>query len=216
MEARDELIVCSHKSCPSLVRKDCDRWRVEVEAALPSIVIAARDGSGADLVDVRVTIDDKPVLERLDGKAMPIDPGTHKLRATMAGRSPVEKTFVAREGEKLRSVDLVFPVESTTTASSSSAPPVRTVAGWTLVGAGGLAALLGTYLAVRQASEYADAERECAPTCPMERKDEIDSMRVYSGIAFGIGAAAIAGGVWLLLAKPAPRTAWLGATGFVF
>lgn len=214
VEARDDLIVCSHKSCPSLVRKDCDRWLGEVETALPSIVLAARDDTGADLVDVEVSLDDKPVTDLLDGKAMLVDPGTHKLRASVGGRSPVEKTFVAREGEKLRSVEIVFPVDG---ATSTAGLPARTVAGWTLVGAGGLAAILGTYLAVRQASDYSDAERECAPTCPIERKDDIDSMRVYSGIAFGIGAAAIAGGLWLLLGRPSkPRAAWVGPTGFVF
>jgi hypothetical protein len=213
VEARDELIVCSQASCPTLVRRDCDRWLGEVTDALPSIVIAARDDRGGDLDAVHISIDGQPVADRLDGKAIFVDPGSHRLLATSDGKGSVERTVIVREGEKRRAVDIVF---GPAPAPATSREVRKDILGWSLVGAGGLAATLGTYFAIRQANDYADAKHDCAPTCTADRRDDILLLRVYSGIAFAVAAAAIGTGVWVLLDRPATRTAWIGPSGIVF
>ena len=45
-----------------------------------SVVPAAKDKKGRDIVDVKVSIDGKVVTETLDGKALPVDPGVHTFR----------------------------------------------------------------------------------------------------------------------------------------
>src|SRR5580765_5052723 len=52
LASRQELLVCARDVCPGVVRKDCAKWLGELEDALPSIVLGAKDGKGHDLEDV--------------------------------------------------------------------------------------------------------------------------------------------------------------------
>ena len=44
------------------------------------MAVHARDAKGEDLTEVRLTIDGETVAERLDGRALTLDPGTHTFR----------------------------------------------------------------------------------------------------------------------------------------
>src|ERR1700685_1640160 len=52
--AREPLLICARDGCPAIVRQDCTQWLTEIIAALPSVVVGARDWQGHDLVDVTV------------------------------------------------------------------------------------------------------------------------------------------------------------------
>src|SRR4051794_8092328 len=56
-EARAQLIACAQSTCPLQVKTDCTQWLGEIEATLPSVVFAATDDHGNDVVDVRVWMD---------------------------------------------------------------------------------------------------------------------------------------------------------------
>src|SRR5579859_5937510 len=73
LASREQLLVCARDVCPGVIRKDCAKWLGELEDALPSIVLGAKDGKGRDLEDVRVDIDGVQATSALDGKAIPID-----------------------------------------------------------------------------------------------------------------------------------------------
>src|SRR5580698_9599765 len=64
-EARDRLLVCARDTCPGIVRKDCTLWLAEVTAALPSVVVAAKDAQGQDVVSVKVTLDGEPFTDKV-------------------------------------------------------------------------------------------------------------------------------------------------------
>lgn len=68
LDARVQLRICAAAECPAVVQSDCAHWLAEVEHALPSIVITARNGAGADLVEVTVSVDGQPLMSRLDGR----------------------------------------------------------------------------------------------------------------------------------------------------
>src|SRR5262249_42485296 len=106
--ARDQLLVCSRPECPALVRQDCSQWMGEVQHALPSVVIAARDGTGHDVLAVRVSIDGVVVTETLDGKPIAVDPGPHKFKYETAGSAPIEEQVLVREGERNRPLTASF------------------------------------------------------------------------------------------------------------
>src|SRR5262245_9137461 len=40
--ARDQLLTCAQRTCPSFMQAECAKWLTEVEAALPTIVIDAK------------------------------------------------------------------------------------------------------------------------------------------------------------------------------
>src|ERR1700689_3253040 len=74
-EARAELQTCGDPSCPALVRDDCTKRLNELEGAQPTIIFDAKDGAGHDLSAVAITMDGHPFADKLDGKALRVDPG---------------------------------------------------------------------------------------------------------------------------------------------
>ncbi len=108
-EARVELLACSKAECPPEIQPDCVQWLGEVQRSLPSVVFGVRDSGGHDLTDVRVLIDDKPIVERLDGRSVDVDPGAHRVRLEPRGAAPHELTVVAREGERDRPIVIDLP-----------------------------------------------------------------------------------------------------------
>jgi hypothetical protein len=100
--ARRELRTCAAPACPVIVRDECAQWLDEVGRAIPTLVLEARDQDGNDRSDVRVTLDGQPLLERLDGNAIEVDPGEHDLVFEAEGVAPVARHVVIAAGEKER------------------------------------------------------------------------------------------------------------------
>src|SRR5271166_5041087 len=100
VEARRELLACAAAQCPSSVQRDCANRLNEVERALPTVVIAAKDETGADLVGVRVSVDGAPLAPNLDGLAVPMNAGLHAFHFELAGRQSLDLEVTVREGEK--------------------------------------------------------------------------------------------------------------------
>ncbi len=122
--AHKQLEICASAGCPEVVTSKCFPWLEEVTAALPSIVIAAQDHAGADVIDVKVTSDGQVLAESLDGRPIMVDPGAHKLRFERPGSPALEQQIVAREGEKNRRIDIKFQAETAATP-----PPTATATG---------------------------------------------------------------------------------------
>ena len=122
-DAREKFLTCSAPACPQIVQKDCSTWASEVLAAMPSIVIDAKDANGGDLAEVTVYFDDKLVTSRIDGKAIPIDPGPHKLRFERKGYEPVTQDIIAKEGVRSRVVTVGFTRLAGIDHGPKSAPP---------------------------------------------------------------------------------------------
>jgi hypothetical protein len=106
--AREQLARCIDPSCPAMVRDDCARRLDELQKAQPTIVFDAKDASGRDVVAVKVTIDGKPLAEKLVGAALSVDPGEHTFTFAVPGSAPVTQTFVIKEGEKERREGIVL------------------------------------------------------------------------------------------------------------
>jgi hypothetical protein len=221
LEARARLIACTADGCPSLVRADCARWLAEVEAALPSLVPKARDARGVDLVDVRVSVDGALAKERLDGRGVPVDPGAHVVRIEAPGRRAVEQEVVVGEGEKNRivAVTLLAPEDEAPTASASAPPAERPDADATSGGTPAIAWVLGaaglagvgagaTFWGVGL-SERSDLATRCASpsSCVQSDVDAAKTKLVVGDVLVGVGALALAAGVYLgLRAAGRPRT----------
>jgi hypothetical protein len=125
LEARRLLRVCSGPACSPAKQKLCSEWLDDVEARVPSFILSAKDGSGADLVDVRVTMDGVQVATALDGRALEVDPGPHLLLFELADGSEVRTRAVAEERVKGKVVSVVLGQRPEPPAST--APPTRTL-----------------------------------------------------------------------------------------
>jgi hypothetical protein len=123
--ARAQLLVCAHAACPADVRRECTRRVSEINAAMPTVVFEAKDASGNDISAVKVSIDGQPLVERLEGTALSIDPGEHSFtfEPQAPGQPAVQKKFVIREGEKERREVIALGTPAASTAGSGMAAP---------------------------------------------------------------------------------------------
>jgi hypothetical protein len=102
--------------------------RNEVDAAIPSVVLRAKDARGEDAVEVKVLCDGAEFATQLDGKARPLNPGAHTFRFELEGIAPFERKVVVAEGEKNRLVlgeaprDSVPPHEAENPVAQPSNP----------------------------------------------------------------------------------------------
>src|ERR1019366_8465548 len=108
-----------------MVRDACTKRLDELEKAQPTIIFRAKDASGQDVSAVKVTVDGRPLADKLDGTALPVDPGDHVFTFTTADQPPVTKTFVIGSGEKERREPVIF---GGAPASPTPAQPTAAVA----------------------------------------------------------------------------------------
>jgi hypothetical protein len=199
--AREQLLICARDVCPAIVRQDCTQWLTEIIAALPSVVVGARDWQGHDLVDVTVTVDGLVVASKLDGKPIGVDPGVHTFHYESAsGAAPVEEHMLIRQGERNRTLTVTFPPPPgavPTPEPAPTAPPVRSRSPLTYVFGGvGLAAIgAGTILGVSANSDASTAREAapagCAPNCPSSRVDPIKTKYILADVSFGVGIVSL-------------------------
>ena len=199
---RSQLLVCSDSSCPAEIRVECIRRVEEVNAAIPTIIFEARDAAGADLSEATIAMDGELLAQRIDGVALPIDPGQHAFTFERVGQPTVRKVFVIREGQKERREVITFDWQ---------ALPSKTVAGHALrvqkilaiaaaaVGVAGLG--LGAAFGIDAMSKRKDAERICPDQCADNNGvalwRDAKSMGNLSTVAFVVGGVAAAAGVAL-------------------
>jgi serine/threonine-protein kinase len=118
VEARKTLAVCSAEQCPPLVRDDCTRQIEALEELQPTVVFDAKDPAGADLSSVRVSVDGRPVVEKIDGAPIAVDRGEHHFTFETAGRPSVTVTLIIKEAEKERRVSVIVGTETAADAGA--------------------------------------------------------------------------------------------------
>jgi hypothetical protein len=212
--AREQAVVCSQRGCPAVVQQSCAAWLTEIEASLPTAVFDVRDAAGQETLDVRLYVDGAKVRDRLDGNAVPLDPGEHVLRFEIAGADPIEQRHVIREGDKLRRISVAFgaaggaaPAPSGTTATAPPAPPPDTgggapplayvLGGLGIVGVGVFATLGAVAL-----GEKGDLEDSCAPRCKEEQVDSIRTKLIVADVALGVGVISLGVATVLFITAP--------------
>lgn len=197
----EKLRVCVRTSCPAFLRRDCAQWQADVEASLPTVVVAAHADDGRDLVAVRVTVDGAPFADRVDGLARPLDPGAHRFLFEAAGVPPLEQTVVLREGDKRRAVEVIFPpVPGARPAPPRPDAPAAEPAGrgpwpWILAGVGLASVGVGAALAVSGLSDYhamldgCGRTGSCAPPDVRSARTRLwtaDTLFVVGGVSLGV------------------------------
>lgn len=219
-EARAMLLVCSQRTCNSVVRSSCEKWLREVDEQTPALVVRAADSRGRDVLGARITIDDMPAA--LDGNPIQVDPGRHVIRARARSGDVAELKILAALGEKARVVEVRFdrpleqdgtrPAAEPKTASKDASGPREAAArkrepersSGTSAGSPALPIALATigavalgafgYFEISGQSGYSDLENGCYRTAARCSAAEIDPVRqkfVAAGISLGISVVAL-------------------------
>lgn len=205
--ARAEALICSGRECPPIASRDCATWLLELDRMTPSVVFGAQ-ANGAELLDVTVVVDGETVTRRLDGRAMPLDPGPHHLRFSSPGHVPAEQDVLVSEGETARKIvaqlaPTARPVEPPV-ATSRPVPPSVWVAG----GIAALAAAGGVVFALDGFGKKHDLDASgCKPDCAPRDVDSMQRALLAADIFAGVGVVAAAAAVYFFVTRPARTSA---------
>jgi len=204
--ARAKLQRCAASTCPELITKDCTKWLAEVEQQQPSIVVAAKDEHGQDLVAVQAAIDGEVVATKLAGTPIEVDPGEHKLRCRLSDGREVNEPFVARENEHARLISVEFPPLATTATLPATIREARggiPTASWVIGGVGVAAALPWAVFGIWGWADKAHLDSTCKGTCTPGQIDEVKRDFLIADISAGVTIAAAAAAVIVaIVAKP--------------
>jgi hypothetical protein len=231
---RAQLLVCAADSCPKDIRKDCVSRVDEVTARIPTIIFAAKDGSGADLSDVKVTMDAELVVAKLEGLAIAVDPGSHAFTFETPGQPAVSKTFVVQVGQHDRRESVTFassappaPAQSSASAPAPEPPPAVDAGGGlgtqkilALV-AGGIGVVgvgVGTVFGLMAISKKTDAQNACPGECATQdgvnKWNDMLATGNISTIGFVVGGVGLVGGAVLWLTAPGAQGGPRAQVGF--
>jgi hypothetical protein len=228
-EAREQLLVCAARSCPCEIRAQCERHLVDVNASIPSIVFEAKSAAGSDLSAVRVSMDGRPLVDRLEGTAIAIDPGSHSFHFESAGLPPLDKSFVLHQGEKERRERIVFaspaavagPQEPPATSRPEApvAPAVRETppsswsslktVGLVTAGVGVVGIGIGAVFGLMATSDKSNAKCDSNGYCDSGPLHDARNHADASTAGFVAGGVLLATGVALVLVAPSGSKASL-------
>ena len=216
--ARAALLVCEDE-CPKMLATDCARWRGEVEAVLPTVRLEASDPQGRP-VDAGVLVDGAPLVSRLGGEPVAVDPGERVFRFVGPDGASSEVRVTLKEGEQARTVSTVLGA-----APAVAGPEAGEHAGagggerrhvplatWILGGVGTAGLALGTVLTIHgHVDESTLRSSGCAPGCSPGAVDSIARQYNIAWISAGVGIAAL--GTAVVLWRPWEREPAASARG---
>ena len=212
--ARAALVACASPSCPDEIRSECERRLAVVTSEIPTVVFAAKDPSGRDLVRVRVLVDGAAAAESLDGTPVSLDPGEHTFRFEETGEPSVETTALVREGDKDRPIRVVIgslPPTPLVVPRARRNPTFRAL-GVTSAALGLVAIATGATLGLLANDAWSRSKQACSSptscadhTTALTDRDTALGLALGSTIAFVGGGLALAAGGFLFFAAPTIR-----------
>jgi hypothetical protein len=209
VEAREQLRVCAAAACPAVVQTDCATWLAEVEKALPTVVVSAKNGSGIDLVDVKVSVDGAPRLTKLDGTSTAMNPGPHQFHFEAGEKNQTVAVVLGAPPPPPKMTPAV--VDTAPASAPASGSSSWKTAGW-IVGGVGIAGLgVGTIFGIIASSDKSSAHCDSNNVCDPGTVSGIKNAARISDIGWISGGVLLAGGAALVLWGPGKRTETAGA-----
>lgn len=200
-DARAEFVVCANDACPGTLRPDCVKWLDELELAIPSVVLSARDEDDREILDVEVREGAKVLARKLDGRALALDPGKHQLTFVRGNGEQKVVDLVLHEGER------TIPVAARFVGLRLSVEPQRPLrpVPWTVYAFGGLSALaLGTFVvsAASGRSEQTDELDACRPSCSGDQVDSVRTKYLVADVALGVSVLSAGAAAYFFFTRP--------------
>lgn len=204
VEARTHFQACAQSTCPAPIPTYCGDWLADLGRKMPTVVIRAVDENGHDVNDAVALLDGQPVF--LDGRAVEVDPGKHRVEIKRSGKKTFETEILAAQGEKDRVV---------VGKLASEAPPGRRVPlpswiGWG-IGAAGL--LSFTAFGIKARVDYDGFESSCGNRCAVSDRDSVATSVTIADVSLVIGLVAAGIGTAFYFLQPNATASSARASG---
>ena len=172
---------------------------------VPKVVVSVE---GPDATGATVTRNEEPFSAELLGQEHALDPGVHRFEARVGDRTVSESVDLERG--KTERVALALPMLPDPIDEPADQAPqeaggsdTMTIAGWSLVGVGGVGLVIGAATGIVVLSKQSDLEERCVDrACPPEAHEdarEFDRLRVTTTVGLVVGGLAGAAGTTLLI-----------------
>jgi serine/threonine-protein kinase len=231
-QGKTALAYTTFKDALDAARHDGKRERIdfanqhlaalEKKLARLSVVVP----SEARTEGLQVTVDGAPLDDAAYGVALPVDPGTHLVRAEAPGKESFEKSIEVPTTSAKLSVEIPAltavaapapapaaaaapaPSDEASPAPASSASSTKRTVGYIVGGAGIIAIGVGSYFGLRAIDRWGARNDACTGGCTPDAKtagDEAQTAATISTVGFGVGIAALATGIALVLTSPSNK-----------
>jgi hypothetical protein len=101
-------LACAKPECSAVVRNQCSAHYTQLESDIPSVVPLVTDEAGNDRIDVQVTMDKELLTNRVDGRALPVDPGPHEFSVVADGAILARRKVMILQGQRNRPITLAL------------------------------------------------------------------------------------------------------------
>jgi len=223
----------SDETCPAQLRQECAEFLQTVQQTVPSVIFSVLDEKNHDISTVKVFSTDELIADGLDGRAIQIDPGKHRLRFLLPWGAVLSSDVLIREGEKNRMIQVKIadedvdagdlsakqskqpgtePPPAQATPASPPAPAAPThrgppAAAWIAASASVVGLGIGTTFALLGKSKKGDIDA-CSPNCSSDARPSYNDLKrdyLIADIGFGIGVVSAGVATWLFLAPNGPK-----------
>ena len=206
--ARAAFIECSAPSCPGPTAADCTRWRTEVEADLPTVLLHVADAQGSPIPGLRVFADGVGIPATEWASPLILEAGPHDLRFEAPGFETLQLEKALRPSDREVEVAVTLrppaatapatpPVSADHTAGSRGVPAASVV----LAGLGVLALGGALYFGLQAQGQYRDLQQSCAPRCSQSASDSVYAKAVVSDVALATALAAFGVSAWVYFSR---------------
>jgi hypothetical protein len=220
VEAREQFKACARAGCPAVVQRNCATWVSELDRIVPTVVLSAKDAAGNDVFDVNVSVDGVALTHRLDGGAIPMNPGPHAFRFQRSDGAEVDRSVLVLEGQATMLVAITFaavaplPPAAPTARPAAGATPAAAAepsgpahggapwhtAGWIAGGAGVVGLGVGSAFGLIAISKKNAAQCDPAGVCTnYGAVSDAKNAGTVADVGFVAGGVLLACGAALLL-----------------
>jgi hypothetical protein len=216
IEAKESFLTCAKETCGTFLEQECTARYARLNADIPSVVPMVTDDAGAPRVDVAVTMDGEPLISRLDGRAVPVNPGMHEFVFSAGGKVFSRQKLLIGQGQRNRAISTSLRsaekraqermVDAPAASPEADAPADRPRGGGVpalsyVLGGTGLAGIGAFALLTYWGRKDNDMLAQCSPNCPQSSVDHIHRLYVSADVSLGVGIAALGAAYWVFAAS---------------
>jgi hypothetical protein len=126
-EASEFYLACAKATCSAFLKQVCTTRYAQLQIDIPSIVPVVTDERGVTVYDVQVTMDGELLTSRLDGRALPVEPGTHDFSFDTGKGGAVSQKILIVQGQRNRPISVSVGKRGQKSVLVASVMPAETM-----------------------------------------------------------------------------------------